>query len=236
MREGPSLATIASLLGEPARTAMLTALMHGRAMTAGELAREAGVTPQTASAHLARLRESGLVLVAHQGRHRYHRLAGPEVAEVLEGLMDLAARTAGPKARFGPKDASLREARLCYDHLAGAAGVALYDGLVASGRLDAATGLALTPAGRHFVAELGIDLAVLEAKRRPLCRACLDWSERRTHLAGSLGAALFHRFGELGWLRPRAGSRIVEVTPPGRAGLARLSRPAVEVARARALP
>jgi DNA-binding transcriptional ArsR family regulator len=236
MREGPSLAAVAALLGDAARAAMLTALMHGRAMTAGELAREAGVTPQTASAHLSRLRESGLVLVEHQGRHRYCRLAGPEVAEVLEGLMDLAARTAGPKARFGPRDAGLREARLCYDHLAGAAGVALYDGLVASGRLDDAGGLALTPSGRAFVAELGIDLAALEAKRRPLCRACLDWSERRTHLAGALGAALFQRFVALGWLRPRAGSRLVEVTPPGRAGLARLSRPAEEGARARLLP
>ena len=191
MKEGPSIASVAALIGDPARANMLAALMSGRALTAGELAREAGIAAPTASGHLARLREAGLVLVEAQGRHRYVRLAGPEVAVVLEGLMGLSARDGRLRTRPGPRDPALRTARVCYDHLAGEWGVRLYDALLADGRLDAAGGSpVLTPRGRAFFAAEGIDLAAPASSRRPLCRACLDWSERRPHLAGALGRAI----------------------------------------------
>ncbi len=145
MKEGPSIASVAALIGDPARANMLAALMSGRALTAGELAREAGIAAPTASGHLARLREAGLVLVEAQGRHRYVRLAGPEVAAVLEGLMGLSARDGRLRTRPGPRDPALRTARVCYDHLAGEWGVRLYDALLADGRLDAPTAVRSSP-------------------------------------------------------------------------------------------
>jgi DNA-binding transcriptional ArsR family regulator len=200
MREGPDIASLAALLGDPARAAMLTALMGGQALTAGELAAEAGIAPQTASAHLARLAEAGLVVREVQGRHRYARLAGPEVAEALEGLMGLAARTGRLRARPGPRDEAMRRARVCYDHLAGSLGVRLHDVLVGSGAVVAAPeGLALTPLGCAWLVAQGVDVGALEARRRPLCRACLDWSERRHHLAGSVGATLLDLVLARGW-------------------------------------
>ncbi|HEY8612381.1 MAG TPA: winged helix-turn-helix domain-containing protein [Roseomonas sp.] len=213
-----ALAETAAALGDPARLNMLAALMDGRALTAGELAGIAGVAPTTASGHLARLLEAGLLAVERQGRHRYHRLASPEVARVLEGLMALSATRSRPQPRTGPRDAALREARTCYDHLAGRLAVGIADAMVSRGQLDlSADGGAVTGAGQAFLEGLGV--AVPAARGRPFCRPCLDWSERRPHLAGALGAALCRRCLELGWVRRVAGSRALTVTTGGRIGL-----------------
>ena len=213
MKVGPDIALIAALLGDPARANMLTALLAGQALTAGELAREAGVTPQTASSHLSRLEKGGLVTGRKQGRHSYFALSGDDVAGVLEGLMSLAARTGHARARPGPKEPALRHARVCYDHLAGDLGVAMLEALVASGRLD--PGLQPTASGEAFLDDFGIDLALLRAGRRPVCKACLDWSVRRSHLAGSLGAALLARIYALGWAKRVEGERVVAFTAAG---------------------
>ena len=216
MKSGPDIALIASLLGDPARANMLSTLIGGQALTAGELARHAGVTPQTASSHLAKLVAGGLVSARRQGRHGYFALSGPDVALVMEGLMGLAARTGRLRARPGPRDPELRRARVCYDHLAGELGVALKEGLITAGRLEE-DGEALRPtrAGAEFLRGIGIELETLGQGRRPLCRACLDWSERRSHLAGALGAALLDRIYDLGWAARAPGERIVRFTAEG---------------------
>jgi DNA-binding transcriptional ArsR family regulator len=217
MKECPDIAELAALLGDPARANIVSALMAGMALTAGELAREAGVSPQTASGHLTRLREAGLLVMETQGRARYYRIAGPEVAEAIESLTVLAARLGRLRTRPGPRDAALREARFCYDHLAGDLGVAIHDGLIAGARLQAAPdGLALTPRGRAFFVAEGVDLAALEAQRRPLCRACLDWSARRHHLAGALGAHIARMVVARGWARREKGRREARFSPAGR--------------------
>lgn len=215
MKEGPDIALVAALIGDPARANMLTALLGGGALTAGELARHAGITAQTASSHLARLRDGGLIVMRHQGRHRYFGLANPEVAQVLENLIGLAARNGHARTRPGPRDPALRQARVCYDHLAGDMGVALLDGLVRQGVVTADPPV-LTETGRTRMAAFGIDLDALAQSRRPVCRACLDWSVRRSHLAGSLGAALLSRFHALGWSHRVPGSRIVAFSADGR--------------------
>ncbi|EFG2886023.1 winged helix-turn-helix transcriptional regulator, partial [Escherichia coli] len=206
MREGPDIAAIASLVGDPARANMLQALMDGGALTATELAHEAGVTPPTASAHLSKLVNGGLLRVARQGRHRYYRLASPQVAGMVEAISGVA-ETLGPKrVRPGPKDAAMRQARVCYDHLAGEQGVALLDALLKRGVIEAGGGdLRLGGKGAGFFEAVGINLDDLKAKRRPLCRACLDWSERRSHLAGALGAAVLDVIVEKKWARRDAG-------------------------------
>jgi len=216
MKEGPTIAAIAALLGDPGRANMLAALMQGRALTATELATEAGVTPQTASGHLALLLDGGLVQVQRQGRHRYYRLFGPDVALVIEGLMTLAGRAGHLRTRPGPKDEALRRARVCFDHLAGAYGVCMFDSLVARGYLAGDGGI-LKPSedGRRYLAAFGIDMAALERTRRPLCRECLDWSVRRPHLAGGLGAALLARIVTLGWAERQNRSRIVAFSGDG---------------------
>ena len=221
MKAGPDIALVASLLGDPARANMLTALMDGGALTAGELARHAGITPQTASSHLAKLEAGGLVSVRRQGRHGYYALSGEDVGAVLEALMGLAARAGHSRMRPGPREPALREARICYDHLAGDLGVAMLDGMVGRNliRCEGET-LGLTEAGEAFVGDLGIDLAGIGGSRRPLCKACLDWSVRRSHLAGALGAALLGRFGELGWAKRVEGTRVIAFTPPGRKAFA----------------
>jgi DNA-binding transcriptional ArsR family regulator len=230
MSNALAVATVASLIGDPARSNMLTALMGGMALTASELAREAGVAAPTASGHLAKLADSGLVLAVQQGRHRYYRLGGPEVAELLEGLMEVATRQ-GPSHRVGPRERALRAARICYDHLAGEAGVRLSDGLVAAGRLDwSDQQFRLTASGRDFARDFGIDLDALERQRRPVCRACLDWSMRRPHLGGALGAALCRRMQEKAWLRRVEGSRAVQVTAAGEIGLQAIWRNDVGIA------
>jgi len=216
MREAPDIAALAALIGDPARANMLSALMSGLALTAGELAGEAAVTAQTASAHLGKLREAGLVVMAAQGRHRYFRLAGPEVAGAIEGLMGLASRTGRLRTRPGPRDAAMRLARMCYDHLAGRMGVQLYEAFVEQGLVVAAGGgLALSAAGEARFRAEGVDPASLERKGRAVCRACLDWSERRHHLAGPAGAALLQLFLARGWARREAASRAVVFSPAG---------------------
>lgn len=223
MKEGPNLAAVAALLGDPARANMLTALMHGRALTASELAQEAGVTLQTTSGHLARLEGANLVQVEKQGRHRYFRLSGADVAEVLESLMGLAARTGHLRNRPGPKDPALRQARVCYDHLAGDMGVWAFDRLCAKGLLAGRDReLNVTQAGRDFFAELGIDTEALGHQKRPVCRVCLDWSERRYHVAGALGSRLLGKLFDNGWASQEKHSRVVRFTPRGRENFSRL--------------
>jgi DNA-binding transcriptional ArsR family regulator len=219
MKVGPDIAMVASLVGDPARANMLTALMSGRALTASELAQEAGITPQTASSHLSKLEGGGLIEPEKQGRHRYYRLTDPDVAGVLEGLAGLAARAGHMRVRTGPKDPALRRARICYDHLAGDLGVQMLDSmrqqkLVRQKKQE----IELTAEGERFLAQnLQISRDVLAHPRRPVCKACLDWSERRHHLAGTLGAAIMSRFGELKWaVRDSApGSRIVNFSRNG---------------------
>lgn len=214
MKEGPVIASVAALLGDPARANILTALMDGRALTVSELAEAAGVTIQTASGHLAKLDAAKLLTAQKQGRHRYFRLSGPDVAQVLEALMGLAQRTGATRVRTGPRDAALRAARVCYDHLAGERGVELLSGVRQQGFIAGQEELALTDKGRAFFGEFGIDLARLEKGRRPVCRACLDWSERRSHLGGALGAEILFRMLEKGWARRDAG-RVVTFTHEG---------------------
>ena len=212
-----SLAETAFAIGDPARLNMLAALMDGRALTAGELAGVAGIAASTASGHLSVLLEAGLLAVERQGRHRYHRLASPEVARVLEGLMALSAARPRPAAVTGPRGAAMREARTCYDHLAGRLAVGIADSLVARGQLEmSGDGGRLTGTGEALLRDLGV--AARSGGTRPFCRPCLDWSERRPHIAGALGAALCDRCLELGWVRRVAGSRALSVTPAGERG------------------
>ena len=216
MKSGPDITTIAALLGDPARANMLTALSAGQALTAGELAREAGVTAQTASSHLGKLAAASLIEGRKQGRHVYYALSGPDVAGVLEALTGLAERTGHTRVRTGPREPALRRARVCYDHLAGDLGVALLDSLTAR-KMIVGTGesLVLSEAGETFMTALGLDVPALSALRRPLCKGCLDWSVRRSHLAGALGAALLSRFYALGWAQREAGTRVVSFSPRG---------------------
>ncbi|PSJ38604.1 ArsR/SmtB family transcription factor [Allosphingosinicella deserti] len=220
-----SLAGIAALIGEPARTAMLVSLIDGRALTATELAEAAGVAPATASGHLGRLLEAGLLALERQGRHRYFRLSSPAVAATLEGLMALDAtlRSHVPRKTIvtGPKDHALRRARLCYDHLAGEVAVAIADRMVARGQLDLrGDGAAVTGTGLEFLGSLGIELAPARTGTA-FCRPCLDWSERRPHIAGAVGAALYRRFAENAWLRRSSEGRAVTITVAGRAAIER---------------
>jgi DNA-binding transcriptional ArsR family regulator len=219
MKAGPDIAMVASLVGDPARSNMLTALMTGRALTASELAHQAGVTPQTASSHLAKLEAGGLIEQEKQGRHRYYRLTGPDVAAVLEGLEGLAARAGHLRVRTGPKDPALRHARVCYDHLAGDLGVQMLDSMKKQRLLrQRKQDIELTSEGERFLSEsLQIAAEALAHPRRPLCKSCLDWSERRHHLAGTLGAAILNRFTELKWAARDAtpGSRVVNFTRNG---------------------
>ena len=216
----------ASLLADPTRAAMLTALLDDRPLAAGELARLAGVSAATASAHLARLLDGGLVTVVRQGRHRYYRLAGPQVAAVMEALAHLSPVTPVCSLRQSQDAAALAEARTCYDHLAGRAGVALLDALLARGLLaapQAHTGPArfeVTVDGLATLDAFGIDIGALERARRRFAGACLDWTERKPHLNGALGAAITERLLSLRWIERGSRRRAVKVTPAGAEGLA----------------
>jgi DNA-binding transcriptional ArsR family regulator len=218
MQRISAFAETAALMGDPARANMLFALMDGRALTAGELARFAGVTPQTASGHLARLAEAGMILASAQGRHRYFRLASPTVAQMVEGVMSVAEELSRrPLPVTGPRDTGPRRARTCYDHLAGELAVAIAGRMAESGQLVLGhDGAALTASGVALLGEIGVD-GPLDAP----CRACLDWSERRPHLAGAPATALYRHFVDQRWLRPRDGTRALEVTRAGEAALAR---------------
>ncbi|MBX2805874.1 MAG: winged helix-turn-helix domain-containing protein [Hyphomicrobiales bacterium] len=216
MKEGPDIALLASLIGDPARANMLTALMSGKALTASELANEAGVTLQTASSHLGKLEKAELVRQRKQGRHRYFSLADCEVGDVLEAMMGLAAKRGHMRTRTGPNDPALRKARVCYNHLAGEYGVQMMDSLRERGMISESDGaLELSASGAKFLADFGIDIDLLGTQRRALCKPCLDWSARRTHLAGSLGTALLNHFYGLGWAKRHEASRIIVFSSEG---------------------
>jgi DNA-binding transcriptional ArsR family regulator len=219
MKAGPDIAMIAALVGDPARANMLMALMTGRALTASELAVQAGITPQTASSHLAKLEAGSLIEQEKQGRHRYFRLSDPDVAGLLEVIEGVAARAGHMRLRTGPKDPALRHARICYDHLAGDLGVQMLDSMKKQRLVrQSKAAIELTAEGERFLASsLQISAETLSHPRRPTCKACLDWSERRHHLAGTLGAAMMARFTELNWAARDAtpGSRVVNFTRNG---------------------
>lgn len=220
MKDGPNIVGIAALIGDHARADVLTALMAGRALTATELTDVAGVTKQTLSGHLAKLLDAGLIAVETQGRHRYFRLSGEDVAHVLESLMGVAFRTGALRLRASPREPALRKARVCYDHLAGELGVLIYEGLLQRRALHHdANGLKLTRAGEQMFQKMGIDTIALAAQRRSFCRTCLDWSERRHHLAGSLGAALLSRIIDLGWAARAKDSRVLRFSAAGEAAM-----------------
>lgn len=207
---------IASLIGDPARANMLTALMDGKAYTATELAAEAGITQQTASTHLKKLESGGLIRQRKQGRHRYFALFDEQVGNLLESMMGLAAARGHVRTRTGPKDPALRHARICYDHLAGELAVSLLDSLLERRMLrEDGEELHLTETGESFFGAIGIDLDSLTGSRRPVCKSCLDWSMRRSHLAGGLGKAVLDHTYAAGWARRIDGTRIVAFTPVG---------------------
>jgi len=213
------LAEVAALVGDPARANMLMALSDGRALTATELAFLARITPQTASGHLAKLVGGRLLAVAKQGRHRYFRLASPLVGRMLESINAMASIEGPPRHRArSSADDAIRRARFCYDHLAGKLGVSLADALVERGHVEfGEDGGVVTPAGSEFLSGFGVGLAT--RTRRAFCRPCIDWSERRPHIAGAVGAALASRCFDLGWLQRIRDTRAVTVTAKGRTGL-----------------
>jgi DNA-binding transcriptional ArsR family regulator len=217
-----SVSKFASLLADTSRAAMCIALLDGRAWTASELAAQAGITRPTASQHLNELVDEGLLTEVRQGRHRYLRLANAELAELIEHVATVAGRPAATRSLRAVSVAEdLARARTCYDHLAGQLGVQLFDAMVAADLLCTASGLTVTAAGRSWFTELAGPEA-LRTGPRPLARACLDWTERRTHLAGALGAALCQQLVTRGWVVRRPGSRAVRVTADGEVALARL--------------
>jgi DNA-binding transcriptional ArsR family regulator len=223
MKDGPNIVGIAALIGDHARAEVLTALMADRALTATELADVAGVTKQTISSHLAKLVDAGLVAFESQGRHRYFRLADQDVAHLLESLMGVAFRTGALRVRASPREPALRKARVCYDHLAGEVGVRIYESLMQRRALiPGVDGLELTAEGQRLFQKLRIDTDALSKEKRAFCRACLDWSERRHHLAGALGAALLARVVELGWAKRARNSRVVLLTANGEQALHRM--------------
>lgn len=211
MTEGPDIARIAALVADPARSSMLLALMDGRALTATELSSLAGVTKQTASSHLAKLVDGEVLQMEAQGRHRYFRLAGAHVAALIEALMVFTSDAA--PVRTGPREPALRKARVCYDHLAGEMGVALYDRARDAGWL--ADDLGVTDKGWSKFSAIGVTPDSLPRSNRPHCRACLDWSQRRHHLAGMIGKATLDRLFALSWARRLPASRVVAFTPEG---------------------
>lgn len=216
MKDGPSIVRIASLIGDHARAEVLTALMAGEALTATELAGVANLTKQTISSHLAKLLDAGLIVVENQGRHRYFRLADRDVAHLLESLMGVAYRTGAVRVRSSPREPALRKARVCYDHLAGELGVLAFDSLEQRRYVRREkSGLVVTRAGKQFFGETGVDVDALSQQRRRLSHACLDWSVRRHHLAGAVGAALLNRCYELGWAQRVKNSRVVSFSAPG---------------------
>ncbi|MBK5189439.1 MAG: helix-turn-helix transcriptional regulator [Gemmatimonadaceae bacterium] len=220
MHDSPDISAIAKVIGDQARSTILLAMMTGRALTATEFSRAAGVSKPCASSHLSRLVAARLVVVENVGRHRYFRLANHEVGAAIESLIALAHRLGAVHVDSGPADPAMRKARVCYDHLAGELGVLVHDSLRQQGcvRGDGKE-LTLTEKGARFAEGFGVDLATLDRGRRPLCLACLDWSVRRPHLAGALGAALLERFFALRWASRRKGARAVSFSAVGERAL-----------------
>jgi DNA-binding transcriptional ArsR family regulator len=219
MSNAPQIAEVAALVGDPARANILCALLGGRALTATELAYAAGVSPQTTSGHLGKLSVARLVILMKQGRHRYYRLAGPQVARMLESIMNVAID--GPP-RFQPKsrlDDEMRHARTCYDHFAGVLGVGIADAMTAREFVVLGDEAGeVTPSGMEFLSKLGVDLSHARSKRRVFCRPCLDWTERRSHIGGAIGAAFTKRCFELKWVERIRDGRALTITAVGRRG------------------
>ena len=217
----PNTAEVAALVGDPSRLAMLLELLGGRALPAGELARAARITPQTASTHLAKLVEGGLIGVETSGRHRYYRLAGPEVGYALEALNAIAPLKPVRSLKEYDRTQALRHARTCYDHIAGEVGVGLTERLLELGMIErSGRDFIVTPQGHDRFRRFGIHVDSVQTGRRHLARQCLDWSERRHHIAGALGAEITDRLFELEWIVRLPGGRAVRVTDAGREGLA----------------
>src|SRR2546425_9520964 len=219
MITGPIIAEVGALVGDPARATMVSALLDGRALTASELATAARITPQTASTHLGKLTEAGLLSVVRNGRHRYFRLASPTVADMIDGIVAVALEK---RPRYHPlsrQARALSAARICYDHLAGRLSVDLTDSFVAREYVvlddEAAE---ITTAGSRFFTKFGIEVPTLRSTRRHFCRLCLDWTERRPHIAGAVGAAITKRYFDLGWMERMKRSDAGIVTPSGRGG------------------
>lgn len=221
MHAQPNLSATAFLIADAARATMLMALVDGRALPAGELAYAAGVTAQTASSHLAKLLDGGLLAVEKQGRHRYYRLANPQVAVALESLASIGTQRTVRRKSLGREAGKLRFARCCYDHLAGQAGVAITQHLMQRGFLFAAEDkrFDVTPAGHAWFGKLGLDIAAVKPGRHGIARQCLDWSERQHHLAGPLGVGFLDLLCAKGWLRRADTSRAVQITQEGWVGL-----------------
>lgn len=220
MNDAREVAKIAALIGDDARSQMLDALMAGRALTATELVSVAGITKQTGSAHLRKLIDAGLIAMEPQGRHRYFRIASEDVAHLLESLMGIAYRIGPIRNGIGPRDPAMRRARVCYDHLAGEMGVLVYDRLQQARAFENGdAGIRLSPSGRRILDDFGVDMALLDQQRRTACRACLDWSERRHHLAGAVGAAVLQRIFELHWAVRDRKSRVIHLRPGGERAL-----------------
>ena len=216
MKYGPDISIVASMIGDPARTNMLMALMSGRSLPAAELAREAGVTASTASVHLAKLEANGLIKGKRDGRFRHFHIADLDVADAVEALIIVAGRVGHLRTRPGPRDEAMRRARTCYDHLAGRLAVDLFAHWISlrvlRWRHDA---VHLTGAGQRFLGRHGIDVEALTNMKRPLCRTCMDWSERRSHLGGSLGAAILAHVVDKRWAAREPASRVVKFGPVG---------------------
>jgi DNA-binding transcriptional ArsR family regulator len=222
MKEGPDISIFASLLGDPARSNMVMALMAGDELSASILAREAGVTPPTATGHLSRLVAAGMLKVRRDGRHRLFRIADVDVAHAVEALIAIATRVGKFRARPGPKDAAMRRARSCYDHLGGEIAVNLCAHWQALGVLRRTGGvLRLTKKGQGFLADRGIAMNGVERGADGQCRTCMDWSERRHHLGGKLGTAILSLAVKKGWASRKRGQRTVIISKAGEADFVR---------------
>jgi DNA-binding transcriptional ArsR family regulator len=220
-----NIAAVAELISDPSRAAMLDALMGKQALPAGELARRAGIAPQTASTHLSKLVDGGLLLLIRQGRHRYYQLASADVARALEALATIAPTAEVHSQRESLAVEQLRSARTCYDHLAGKLGIQLIQALHDHNILqfeEQDRRYRVTEEGTRFLTQFGIDLEQLQELRRAFALPCLDWSERRYHLAGALGAAFADRFFQLGWIERLPAGRAVRLTESGRAGFTKM--------------
>jgi len=212
----PDISFIAGLMGDTTRARMLTALMGGKALTATELALEADITPQTASSHLSQLVEGQLLVVRKQGRHKYFQLQGTDVAELLENLLTLTASKDNNTVKTRPDDVRLRQARVCYDHMAGEMGVRLYDALVVKQAiLDQGSETILTEQGKVFFQKIGFDCSNQKRSKRPICKSCLDWSERRNHLAGILGQWILEDTFAKGWATKDLDARSIRFSSKG---------------------
>jgi DNA-binding transcriptional ArsR family regulator len=212
-------AEAARLLINPSRSVMLTSMLDGRYHTSGELARFAGITPQTASFHLKRLEDAGIIHQTKQGRHRYYGLMSPDVAKILESLLTISPPPRISSFKQAGEDQAIRYARTCYDHLAGTLAIKITESLINDGYITQENEhYLLSEKGEHFFSHFGIDLELARKKRRSFCPCCLDWSERKHHIAGALGNAMLIRFLELGWFNKKAASRALLPTETGKKG------------------